>query len=108
MSATVVPWSASAAPTEAEITRRMSAEGLEPSRWESGPRDRYGVHAHPYHKVLYCLRGSIRFTLPGAGPSAGVDLTPGDRLELAAGTPHGAVVGPQGCHCVEAPLRGQR
>lgn len=102
MSATVVRWFARAVPTEAEIVRRMSAEGLEPVHWENGPGARYTVHTHAYHKVLYCVRGGIRFTLPGDGPEAGVDLQAGDRLELEAGTPHGAVVGPQGCRCVEA------
>ncbi len=99
----VIPWSGDGPPTEAEIVRRMRAEGLSPSGWSNGPGDRYGVHSHTYHKVLYCVSGSIRFTLPDEGPEAGVDLAPSDRLELPAGTRHGAVVGPRGCHCVEAP-----
>ena len=103
MSAKVVLWTANAAPTEAEIIRRLRAEGLEPSTWGNGPGDRYAVHSHVYHKVLYCVHGNIRFTLPDDGPDAGVDLAPGDRLELEAGTRHGAVVGPRGCRCVEAP-----
>jgi quercetin dioxygenase-like cupin family protein len=79
----------------------MRAEGLEPHAWSNGPGDQYTVHAHPYNKVLYCVRGSIRFTLPDQGEYAGVDLRPGDRMDLAAGTRHGAVVGPDGCQCME-------
>jgi hypothetical protein len=42
--------------------------------------------------------GSIRF-LVGDQP---FDLEAGDRLDLPAGTPHAAVVGPQGVTCLEA------
>ena len=62
--------------------------------------DRYGAHSHPYHKVLYCARGSIRFDLPPSGGS--FDLRPGDRLDIPPGTQHSAVVGPEGVQCVEA------
>ncbi len=61
----VIPWSGDGPPTEAEIVGRMRAEGLSPSGWSNGPGDRYGVHSHTYHKVLYCVSGGIRFTLPG-------------------------------------------
>ena len=103
----VVPWPHDTAPTEAAIARLLRAEGLQPSTWSNGPGDRYAVHQHAYSKVLYCLQGSIRFTLPREGTEAGVDLGPGDRFELPAETPHGAVVGPHGCRCIEAP-RWQR
>lgn len=103
MSARVIPWSGEGEPTAARIMERMRAEGLSPSSWSNGPGDHYGVHDHAYHKVLYCVEGGIRFTLPDEGAEAGVDLCPGDRLELPAGTRHGAVVGPLGCRCIEAP-----
>lgn len=98
----VIPWTEDVEPTAARITERMRAEGLSPSSWSNGPGDRYGVHDHAYHKVLYCIAGSIRFTLPDEGAQAGVDLHPGDRMELPAGTRHGAIVGPSGCSCIEA------
>ena len=82
------------------IEAAYAAEGLQPYRWTNGPGDRYAVHEHAYAKVLYCLRGSISFTLPGTGEA--IDLQPGDRLHLPAGTPHGAIVGAQGVECIEA------
>lgn len=95
------PWPGgpqAAAPSEAAIREAYRAEGLSPYAWGNGPGDRYGVHTHATHKVLYCVRGSITFTL---GDRA-VELLPGDRLDLPAGTPHGAVVGPAGVLCLEA------
>jgi quercetin dioxygenase-like cupin family protein len=75
------------------------AEGCSPARsWANGPGDTYGRHAHAYHKVLFCLSGSITFHLAGGD----VILEPGDRLDLEPGTEHGATVGPDGVSCVEA------
>jgi quercetin dioxygenase-like cupin family protein len=76
----------------------LRAEGCsEPRRWSNGPGDRYGRHDHPYHKVLFCLEGSIVFHLEDRD----VELERGDRLDLAAGISHAATVGPSGCTCVE-------
>jgi quercetin dioxygenase-like cupin family protein len=81
-------------------TGRLRAEGLAASPWSNGPGDRYAPHEHGYDKVLVCAAGSIRFGLPASGGS--VTLGPGDRLDLPAGTPHEAVVGPEGVTCLEA------
>ena len=69
-----------------------------PRRWGNGAGDTYGWHAHDYHKVLFCLDGSITFHLR----EGDVTLEAGDRLDLPPGTEHAATVGPQGCSCVEA------
>jgi hypothetical protein len=69
-----------------------------PRAWSNGPGDRYGRHEHPFHKVLFCLEGSIVFHTD----EGDVALTAGDRLDLDAGTPHAATVGPGGCGCIEA------
>ena len=75
------------------------AEGCSaPRSWGNGPGDAYGLHAHDFHKVLFCLDGSITFHLDGGN----VDLGPGDRLDIEPGTEHAATVGPNGCTCVEA------
>jgi Cupin domain len=77
----------------------IRAEGCStPRPWGNGPGDAYGRHAHAYHKVLFCLDGSITFHLDGGD----VTLEPGDRLDLEPGTEHGATVGPAGCSCIEA------
>ncbi len=96
MPATVTP--GPARPRE-ELAAALGAEGLEPHAWSNGPGDRYAPHAHPYHKVLYCIRGSITFTL---GDGTALALEAGGRLDLPAGTLHGAVAGPSGVECIEA------
>jgi hypothetical protein len=92
------PWPYGRPPAEAALERLLRDEGLSPRWWSNGPGERYASHAHPYHKVLYCARGSISFRLEGGR----VDLAPGDRLEVPPGVPHAAVVGPEGVACVEA------
>jgi quercetin dioxygenase-like cupin family protein len=67
--------------------------------WSNGPNDRYGAHSHPYEKVLYCVDGSITFVLELEGKH--LELKPGDRMVLPAGTVHSAIVGPSGCTCIE-------
>lgn len=74
------------------------SEGLNPYRWGNSPGDRYPVHEHRYHKVLFCLTGSITFNIA----ETDVVLLPGDRLDLDPRTQHGAVVGPKGVTCLEA------
>ncbi len=83
----------------------LSDEGCtSPRRWSNGPGDRYGRHDHDYHKVLFCLEGSIVFHLDDRD----VELRAGDRLDIPAGTAHAATVGPAGCACIEgsSPPRG--
>ena len=92
---------AAAAPDAAAAS--MRTEGLEPYAWENGPGYVYAAHRHAYDKVLYCVRGSIRFDLTEEGRA--VELAAGDRLDLPAGTAHGAVVGPSGVNCLEAQRR---
>ncbi|MGD2040785.1 MAG: cupin domain-containing protein [Anaerolineae bacterium] len=89
------------APSEADLRRTLDEEGLAPYRWSNGPGDVYGAHTHPYHKVIYVVRGSITFGLPGQR----IELQAGDRLELPGETRHDAVVGPDGVVCLEAHRR---
>lgn len=84
---------------EGAIVAAFGREGLAPHRWSNGPGDEYAEHAHDYHKVLYCLRGSIVFRLADGTETV---LAPGDRLDLEPGVPHSAVVGPAGVECIEA------
>ena len=77
----------------------FEAEGCSvPRSWGNSPGDRYGRHDHTFHKVLFCLEGSIVFHTDDGD----VELTDGDRLDLPAGTGHAATVGPDGCACIEA------
>ena len=85
--------------TRDEALAAFAAEGCStPRPWSNAPGDRYGVHEHGYHKVLFCLKGSIVFHVDGAD----LELTAGDRLDLEPGTAHAATVGPDGCTCIEA------
>jgi hypothetical protein len=94
--------SAGPAPSRSEIEQAMRDEGLDPHGWGNGPGDTYGWHQHDYHKVLYCVSGSIVFHTRTDGD---LDLAPGDRLDIEPGTQHAATVGDHGVECVEAPRR---
>jgi quercetin dioxygenase-like cupin family protein len=79
----------------------MRAEGLQAYAWQNAPGYVYAPHRHAHHKVIYCTQGSVRFDLPEERTS--VQLQAGDHLDLAAGTAHAAIVGPDGVTCLEAP-----
>ena len=81
---------------------RLQQEGLAAHSWGNGPGDVYSEHSHAYDKVLVAARGSIRFHLPAERRD--VELTAGQRLDLPAGTAHGATVGASGVTCLEAHL----
>jgi quercetin dioxygenase-like cupin family protein len=93
-------WGGAQPPSERELRRLYSEEGLSPYAWSNAPGDVYAQHLHDYHKVLYVLRGSITWILPQTGQE--IETRPGDRLDLPRGTVHGARVGPQGVTCLEA------
>jgi hypothetical protein len=46
-----------------ELMAKLRAEATGCYSWSNGPRDRYAAHSHAYEKVLYCVDGSITFTL---------------------------------------------
>ncbi len=80
------------------VEQKLRAEADHCYQWSNGPGAIYAVHDHPYRKILYIERGSITFTPAG---KAAIVMTPGDRLDLPAGTPHAAVVGAEGVTCWE-------
>jgi quercetin dioxygenase-like cupin family protein len=80
------------------IEKQLRAEARDVYGWSNGPGDRYEQHSHTYHKLLYCTDGSIDFIL---GDGRTLTLRSGDRMVLPAGTRHAALVGPEGCACVE-------
>jgi uncharacterized protein involved in copper resistance len=85
--------------TRADAVAAFEWEGCgAPRSWANGPGDRYGRHEHAFHKVLFCLEGSIVFHTD----QGDVELTAGDRLDLAPETAHAATVGIEGCACIEA------
>ncbi len=84
-----------------EAERAFREEGLEPETWSNQPGDVYSEHEHDYHKVLFCVEGSITFHIR----EGDIEIHPGDRLDLSPGTPHSATVGPDGVTCMEAARR---
>ena len=85
--------------SRADALAAFEAEGCSaPRGWSNGPGDGYGRHDHSYHKVLFCLEGSIVFHTD----EGDIELEAGDRLDLPPGTPHAATVGRTGCRCLEA------
>jgi hypothetical protein len=85
--------------TRADAIAAFASEGCgAPRSWANGPGDRYGRHAHPFHKVLFCLEGSIVFHTDDGD----VELAAGDRLDLEPETAHAGTVGDRGCTCIEA------
>ncbi len=84
--------------TRARAEGVFREEGITPHTWSNEPHYVYAEHEHPYHKVLFCVAGSITFQTP-AGIVA---MRSGDRLDLPPGTPHSATVGAAGVTCMEA------
>jgi quercetin dioxygenase-like cupin family protein len=78
---------------------RLRELGVEPHAWSNGPGDRYGAHEHAFTKLLVCAEGSITFLV--GEPAEPVELAAGEGFVLPAGTRHAAVVGPDGCTCLE-------
>ena len=93
--------SETAAADAGAIEAALRREARDVYGWSNAPGDTYGEHEHGYTKLLYCTRGSIDFVLVGGDRVA---MRPGDRLVLSPGTRHSAVVGPEGCACLEGKL----
>ena len=90
--------------SRADIEAAFAEDGLSPHAWSNGPGDTYDWHSHGYHKVLYCVRGSIVFHMRDGDR----ELRPGDRLDVPPGAEHAATVGPDGVECMEAARETRR
>ncbi len=88
---------------EAASGRAFASEGLSPTRWSAPAGDAFAPHRHARDKVLFCVSGSIVFTIEASG--ARIAMAPGDRLDLPAGVAHSAVAGERGVTCIEAMRR---
>jgi hypothetical protein len=90
-------------PGLAAAERDLRAEGVEPVAWSNGPGDRYAAHDHAYEKLLRCAEGSITFLVGHEGTP--VELHAGEGFVLPRATRHAAVVGADGCTCLEGHRR---
>ena len=100
---TVTRWANEMPFSEETALSEMENNTLNAYKWSNGPHVRYAEHTHHYHKVIYCVQGSIRFTLPDTERQ--IRLIQGDRLDLPAHTLHGAIVGAAGVTCLEGHRR---
>ena len=96
----ITRWSGAQAPSERELRDLMQREQLTPYPWSNGPGDEYAPHSHSYAKVIYVASGSITWILPDTGER--IETRRGDRIDLAPGVVHAAVVGREGVVCLEA------
>ena len=90
-------------PSTAAAESRLRELGVDPMTWSNAPGARYGAHEHGYSKLLICAVGSITFLI--GDDETPVDLAAGDGFELPPDTRHAAIVGAQGCTCVEGHRR---
>jgi quercetin dioxygenase-like cupin family protein len=67
----------------------LEAEGFFVTEWTDEPNASYAEHVHETNEVRVVLEGSMTITTAGRT----IDLAAGDRLDVAAGQPHSAVVG---------------
>lgn len=82
---------------------RLRSAGVEPWSWSNGPGDRYAAHEHATTKLLICAEGSITFLIGEDGVP--FELRAGAGMVLPAGTRHAAIVGSEGCTCLEGHRR---
>jgi hypothetical protein len=85
-------------PEVGSVGRFLREADVDPYAWSNSPGDRYPPHEHGYTKLLMCAAGSITFLLDGG---EAVELHPGEGFVLRPGVRHSAVVGPEGCSCLE-------
>ena len=92
-------WSGDLPPSETDVLRLIADKGFSGYRWSNQPGDVYGAHSHAFFKIIFVIQGSITFGLPQE--EIQISLNAGDRLDLARGTIHDAIVGAQGVVCLE-------
>lgn len=86
-------------PGLAAARERLRDAGVQPHVWANGPGDRYSAHEHATTKLLICAEGSITFLV--GTDEVPVRLDAGSGFVLPAGVLHAAVVGADGCTCLE-------
>lgn len=72
----------------ATVRRALEHEGMVTAWWSDVPGTRVSTHAHAFPETRWVVEGYMRVTAGGEA----VELGPGDRLDLPAGTPHATEV----------------
>jgi len=79
--------------TEEEIEQRIKSEGFTPIKFNDPPGYTYFEHTHAEVKLLAFLTGSMEVKVGDQN----FQCKAGDKLVIAANTPHSAVVSSNGC-----------
>ena len=86
---TVKRWNPQAGPLQLSTLRQvLQGEGMITAWWSDLPGTRSPAHAHPFPETRWILSGFLRVALGGEV----VELGPGDRIDVPAGTVHTAEV----------------
>lgn len=91
-------WSKVYESAEEELHALLSRKNIDAVRWEADPATIFEPHVHSYNKRLWCVEGSIIFSVYAQTFS----LQPGDALDVPANTMHEATAGLSGCVCYES------
>ncbi|MBI1968213.1 MAG: cupin domain-containing protein [Gemmatimonadetes bacterium] len=87
--ATMKRWDPATGPLQLTTLRQcLEREGMITAWWSDVPGTHIHEHAHHFPETRWVLSGYLRVTARGEV----IDLGPGDRLDLPAGTPHSSEV----------------
>ena len=87
--ASVKRWDPATGPLQLTTLRQcLEREGMITAWWSDVPGTHIPPHAHHFPETRWVLSGYLRLT---AGTEV-IELGPGDRLDLPAGTPHASEV----------------
>lgn len=93
-------WSRDYESAEEELVRLLDAKRITAERWMGEEFEDYTAHKHPFDKQIWCVEGSIVFTIDNKE----ITLQAGDTLDLPADTIHTAKAGFSGVVCYESPV----
>ncbi len=93
-------WSRNYESAEEELITLLGNKKIVAERWIGEEFEDLLPHKHAYDKQLWCVEGSIVFTI-GAKD---ITLQAGDSLDMPADTAHHAKAGFSGVVCYESPI----
>ena len=85
----VEKWTGVRTPSVAELKGIMEKEGFSVYEWSDSPSATYSAHTHSDDQSHWVISGTLELNLSGYGV---VQLSPGDRDFMPAGTEHEAAV----------------
>ncbi len=79
-------WNRTLPPSVPVLQHLLQTEGFSVLEWTDASGTIYPLHTHPFVQVRVILCGHLRIGLPETGEE--ILLSPGDRFDLPADTPH--------------------